>query len=291
VRWTVVLVLLAACAQSKPAEDAADLPNGEAAEIRDARAKHEKELTPWGRWEDDARWIARWCPREPPPGEARFEAFRNYGHWKRKSQGPRWATARPGTWLETTTRTGWWTYRQASDEWCWVPGVIDAHIAWRTGLMYVGWAPVPPSGRLEDIPDRAWTYTMLGLLDDAWLTTLGGEARTDAMVATAVRTAKPNLGKPPSAEEVAAARNDLLTRAKESGTSSGNDLPPAQTLWALTVGKSAPKTATAPTSSGVPIGGPMQGMPGMDGMGALQNLLGDAGGLPPGMMPMMPPMH
>lgn len=280
-RWPI-LVVLVACAQSKPAESASDLPRGVDAEITDARAKHEKELASWGRWEDDAHYVTRWCPREPPPGEARFEAFRNYGHWERKGEDARWVVARPGTWLETTTRSGWWTYRQASDEWCWVPGVIDAHIAWRTGLGYVGWAPVPPTGLLEDIPDLAWTYTMLGLLYDPWLTTLSGEARTDAMIST-----RPSLGKAPSAEAVASARNDLLQRAKAAGASSDNDLPPAQTLWAITIGK-MPKTA--PIASGVPIGAPLQGMPGMDGMGALQNLVGD-GGLPSGMMPMMPPMH
>jgi len=279
-RWPGLLLFLA-CAPSKPAESADDLPAG--AEIKEARAKHERELAPWGRWDDDSRWVTRWCPREPPPGEARFEAFRNYGHWTRVGDAARWVTSRPGTWLETTTKSGWWIYRGSSDEWCWVPGVIDAHIAWRKGLLYIGWAPVPPSGKLEDIPDRAWTYTMLGVLYDTWLTTLGGEARTDAMVAT-----KSALGNAPSAEEVAAARTTLVSRAKEAGATGGSDLPPAQTLWAMIVGKpsSQPTAATTPTTSGVPIGAPMQGMP---DMGALQKLLGD-GGMPPGLMPMMPPI-
>src|SRR5437763_1052436 len=66
-RRAIFAILLAACGQSKGADNPADLPTGAAAEIRDARAKHEGELAAWGRWEDDPRWIARWCPREPPP--------------------------------------------------------------------------------------------------------------------------------------------------------------------------------------------------------------------------------
>lgn len=162
--------------------------------------------------------------------------------------------------------------------------MLDAHIAWRTGLAYVGWAPVPPSGKLEEIPDRSWTYTVLGVLYDTWLTTLTGEARTDAMVAT-----KPTTGQSaPSTHEVATAREDLVRRAKDAGMGSGNDLPPAQSLWALLVGKPAPKPSTE-AAQGVPIGPPMKGIPGMEGMGALKGLLGADGGLPPGLMPMLPP--
>lgn len=271
----LLVVLLFSCAKSEPAA----APSADMA----ARAAFEQQLEPYGRWEEDARWGRRWCPRDPPPGEAAFVAFRNYGHWE---SGPRWVTSRPGTWLETTTTRGAWIYRQASDEWCWIPGNDPPAFAWKKGLGFVGWAPLPPSKKVEDVPDRAFTYTMLGLLYDPWLTTLTGEARTDAMTAT-------RLSPAPSNEEVASARAELLARA---GLHEGNELPPAQALWALSSG--APQKTPEPVEErGTPIGAPMQNMPNLGDLGQLQGLLsgmdpamlqgvlGADGGLPFGRLP------
>jgi hypothetical protein len=179
-----------------------------------------------------------------------------------------------------------------------VPGVARtaSRIAWRTGMGYVGWAPLPPTGRVEEVADAAWTYTLLGLLYEPWLTTLTGEARGDATFATTPRSGEPAMSdRPPTDAEVRVAREPLVAQARAAALTEGNELPPAQALWALVTKASPSKPKPADTAvSQMPPGMPqmpfpMPGVPGlgMDGLqgidpAMLQKLLGD-GGLPPGM--------
>ena len=301
-RAIVVTAVALGCGHARAPSAATELPDEVARDVEEG-ARASAALEAWARFEPDPRWGQRWCPRETPSGEARPEPYRNYGHWS-GAGGTRWASARPGTWLDATTRAGWWTYRQASDEWCWVPGLAkhEGRVAWRTGMGYVGWAPLPPSGRVEDVPDAAWTYTLLGLLHEPWLTTLTGDARGDATFATRPRSGEPASRGAPTEEEVRAAREPLAAQSRAAGMSEGNDLPPAQALWALVTkakpGKPDEQTARAPKGAPqMPFPMPMPG--GVPGLGSdglqgfdpqmLQQLLGD-GGLPPGLLPMLPGM-
>lgn len=302
VRRVVSLVALAACGHAGAPAARSGLPDDVARDVEQGKSANAA-LVAYGRFDDDPRYGARWCPREPPAGEARVEPLRNYGSWVSSNTGAVWASARPGTWLDATTRAGWWIYRQASDEWCWVPGVAKhrGHVAWRTGMGYVGWAPLPPSGRVEEVPDAAWTYTLLGMLYEPWLTTLSGDARGDATFATRPRTGEPAmLDRSPTEEEVRAARAPLVAQARAAGLTEGADLPPAQSLWAVVTKASPSKPASKPSDAtaqmppGMPqMPFPLPGVPGlgMDGLegidpAMIQKLLGD-GGLPPG-FPGMP---
>jgi hypothetical protein len=62
-RWPLLLAVALfpeqGCAGSKP-NDPSGLPSGVESDIKDARAKHEAALAPFGRWEDDATWVTRW---------------------------------------------------------------------------------------------------------------------------------------------------------------------------------------------------------------------------------------
>lgn len=288
-----------ACGRGSATLAKAALPEDVAREIAEG-AKANEPLESFGRFEKDPRYGTRWCPREPPAGEARAEPYRNYGHFVPQGEGARWVSARPGTWLDTTARAGWWMYGQARDEWCWVPGLerAAARIAWRTGMGYVGWAPLGPEGRVEEVPGAAWTYTLLGLLYEPWLTTLVGDARGDAMFATAPRSGEPAMSdRAPALDEVRAAREPLLLQARAAGLTEGHELPPAQAIWALVTKASFPGPAPKPSetaASQAPPGMPklpfsLPGVPGlgMDGLqgidpAMLEKLLGD-GGLPPGL--------
>lgn len=289
--------VLFACARSPAPPTRTALSEDLTREVEDG-AKAQASLESFGRFETDARYGTHWCPREPPAGEARPEPYRNYGHFAPQDDGARWVSARPATWLETTTLAGWWVYRQASDEWCWVPGLAKAaaRLAWRSGMGYVGWAPLPPDGRVEQVPGAAWTYTLLGLLYEPWLTTLAGDARGDAMFATAPRSGMPAMSlRAPTQDEVRAAREPLVLQARAAAIAEGNELPPAQALWALVTKASAsgakPGETTAsqapPATPKLPFsipGVPGLGMDGLQGIdpAMLDKLLGD-GGLPPGL--------
>jgi hypothetical protein len=74
---------------------------------------------------------------------------------------------------------------EATDEWCWVPGVVqhDAPVVWRGGNGYVGWAPKPPSG--EHLPSRAWTYIHMRELHTAPIEPLDGDDEAAARAQTA----------------------------------------------------------------------------------------------------------
>ena len=79
------------------------------------------------------------------------------------------------SWEALTHHHGWWVKQPppAATPWGWIPGTEEtpAHVAWRAGDGYVGWAPLPPVDVEQDVPeddDLDWSFELVGsLLDDA----------------------------------------------------------------------------------------------------------------------------
>src|SRR5262249_24365061 len=113
-----------------------------------------------GEWRADSSRAVKWCP------DGGFVPFRTDGHWARDGKHLRWVS-NANDWRDVTTHSGHWTLAEATDEWCWVPGVIkhEAPVVWRAGNGWVGWATKPTTR--EHLPARAWTYTRMRALHES----------------------------------------------------------------------------------------------------------------------------
>ena len=138
---------------------------------------YEDTLGRYGEWRRDEQRIVKWCP------EGGFIPFRTDGKWVRDGKKVRWMST-SNDWRNTTTRSGRWVLVESTDEWCWVPGVVqhDTPVIWRGGNGYIGWAPKPPHG--EHLPARAWTYIRLRALHAAPIEPLDGEDEEAARAQT-----------------------------------------------------------------------------------------------------------
>jgi hypothetical protein len=317
VKRSALLVFLAACggppAPATPRASAALAPELRA-DVDAGVAKYRAALEKFGRWEEDATWGVRFCPYDVAGETGRFEPYRTHGHWQAGGKGARWVADRPGSWRDVTTHAGWWVLRQATDEWCWIPGAEthDGRVGWRAGRGFVGWAPLSPLGAAGDMPpDRAWSYTFLGLVYEKWLSSLTGEAWDTARASTLPKPGAPPMYlMAPRAEAVKRARDALEAHVMAQGAPLGDDgeLPAAMALWALVSerpmagafavdtsaaarkkaagGDDRPKIESKPPT---PFDWPMPfELPGMDGMpGGMPGLDGLPGGmlLPPGLVP------
>lgn len=116
-----------------------------AAEFREA-------LSPYGRWQNHARWGEVWIV-DPAPAD-----WRPYTHG-------RWVYTDEWGWYwdvgPEEAQWGWVTYhygRWVHDPdlgWLWIPGEqwAPAWVDWRYGEDYVGWAPLPPDELLVEYRD------------------------------------------------------------------------------------------------------------------------------------------
>ena len=124
---------------------AAVAPNGEAAEVDEARravgSLHDL-LAPYGAWNLTARYGWTWGPDARWAG-ADFFPYVSGGRWLHTDRGWFFHSDLPWGWI--TFHYGRWL-RDAYRGWVWVPGSVwaPAWVAWRAGGDMVGWAPLPP---------------------------------------------------------------------------------------------------------------------------------------------------
>ncbi len=136
-------------------------PEPARAEHPDAAMFHE-ELAQHGTWREDRKFGPVWHPR----GVKR--------NWRPYTDG-RWVPAKQGYIFETQEPWGWATYHYGNwmphqqHGWVWVPGRTwyPHTCAWRESNDYVGWAPIPPPGYLDD---GGMGGSMLNMLEPSmWL--------------------------------------------------------------------------------------------------------------------------
>ena len=217
-----------------------------AQDVATGYALHKDALAPYGEWAPDPRFIVRWCPSESASRRVDgvfFVPFRTHGHWLGRAQGgARWQTDEPRSWLDATTHAGWWTYRAATDDWCWVPGAAesDGHVAWRAGGGIVGWAPLGPTDVSAGTapPERAWTFTLLGAIYEHRTSPLLGDAIEVALAMTMPPDGTAFFLEAPPVDTVSAARRELVLHLASIGRMQDGvsdpmtaDLPPATLAW------------------------------------------------------------
>src|SRR6266571_5246996 len=101
-------------------------------------------LSPHGQWVVVGSYGRCWRPTRVEVG------WRPYaeGHWRRTDAGWYWASDEPWGWA--TYHYGRWDW-SVEFGWFWVPHTqwAPAWVSWRQGAGYVGWAPLPPSARID----------------------------------------------------------------------------------------------------------------------------------------------
>jgi hypothetical protein len=120
-------------------------------------------LSPYGFWVSYSPYGYVWIPRDVDYG------WRPYtrGHWIWTDYGWTWVSVERWGWLVHHYGRWGWNRRLG---WFWVPGTIwgPSWVAWRSGGMYIGWAPLPPGDdfapgfgfrrRNFDIPGHYWNF-------------------------------------------------------------------------------------------------------------------------------------
>jgi hypothetical protein len=130
------------------------------------KAEFHTALAPHGRWQQHARWGEVWTPANRP------RDWRPYtvGRWVYTDDwGWYWISDDvEASWGSVAYHYGRWIF---DDElgWCWIAGNewSPAWVQWRrarTGLDYVGWAPLPPDEVYADYVDapRYWVFVRGG---------------------------------------------------------------------------------------------------------------------------------
>jgi hypothetical protein len=131
-------------------------------------------LTPYGDWQQHARWGWVWCPRDVAVGWRPYTV----GHWV--------YTDDYGWLWESDEDWGWACYHYGRWDWdndlgwFWVPGSYwgPAWVAWRTSPGFIGWCPLPPAVLwqpgvglafngvdLDGIPARRWIFVEVAFFD------------------------------------------------------------------------------------------------------------------------------
>jgi hypothetical protein len=108
-----------------------------------ATAEFEAPLTAHGAWVEVGSYGRCWRPAHVVAGWRPYCA----GEWVWTDCGWYWQSDEPWAWA--CYHYGCWAYEPAYG-WVWVPGVewAPAWVSWRVGGGFIGWAPVPPSGRI-----------------------------------------------------------------------------------------------------------------------------------------------
>ena len=101
-------------------------------------------LNPYGEWVVVADYGRCWKPARVQVG---WSPYSN-GHWERTDAGWYWASDEPWGWA--TYHYGRWDWT-VQFGWVWVPQTqwAPAWVSWRQGAGYIGWAPLPPSARIN----------------------------------------------------------------------------------------------------------------------------------------------
>jgi hypothetical protein len=115
-------------------------------------------LVPYGAWVVSGRYGRVWAPSTAVVG-AGWRPY-TYGHWVLTEYGWTWVDAHP--WAYSVHHYGRWAWDPAYG-WVWLPDTVwgPGWVAWRTGGVHVGWAPLPPGvvvGTEVYISDGAWVF-------------------------------------------------------------------------------------------------------------------------------------
>lgn len=125
------------------------------------------ELSPYGNWietpNDGYAWV--------PDVEEGFRPYYTNGNWVATDQGNTWVSGYPWGWAPF--HYGNWGYTDPYG-WAWKPGYdwAPAHVSWRQGNGFYGWAPLLANlalGKLlndDDRPDDWWVFVPQARLYD-----------------------------------------------------------------------------------------------------------------------------
>jgi hypothetical protein len=110
----------------------------------DAYKAFEAVLAPHGKWANTVRLGRVWFPSTTETGSS-FVPYSTQGRWVLTEYG--WTWISDWSWGWAPFHYGRWAVLPGRG-WCWVPGTLwgPAWVAWRTGLNYIAWAPLPPEG-------------------------------------------------------------------------------------------------------------------------------------------------
>jgi Family of unknown function (DUF6600) len=121
------------------------------------RGDFETPLAAQGTWVEVGSYGRCWRPAHVAVG------WRPYGRgeWVWTDCGWYWQSDEPWGWA--CYHYGWWAY-QPGVGWVWVPGVewAPAWVSWRVGGGYIGWAPLPPQGRIFATHPRPEAFVFVG---------------------------------------------------------------------------------------------------------------------------------
>lgn len=121
------------------------------------------DLAPYGTWVDFPRYGFVWVPRHMPYGWRPY----TYGRWVWSDYGWTWISSFDWGWIPF--HYGRWGFDPGLG-WFWVPDTVwgPAWVAWRTGDIHLGWAPLPPNAEFIprvgirssdfDIPPYYWVF-------------------------------------------------------------------------------------------------------------------------------------
>ena len=105
-------------------------------------------LTPHGDWVVVGSYGRCWRPTHVAAG---WRPYCN-GNWQQTDDGWYWVSDEPWGWA--TYHYGRWDF-DAETGWFWVPQTVwaPAWVSWHEGGGYIGWAPLSPSGRVDERVD------------------------------------------------------------------------------------------------------------------------------------------
>ncbi|WP_192820257.1 DUF6600 domain-containing protein [Rufibacter sp. LB8] len=110
------------------------------------------QLSPHGRWIQDAEYGYVWSPRV----ERDFQPYASRGHWVMTEYGNTWVSDYDWGWAPF--HYGRWVYDDY-DGWLWIPGNEwgPAWVDWRHSNGYYGWAPMGPRVTYI-VPVNRWVF-------------------------------------------------------------------------------------------------------------------------------------
>jgi hypothetical protein len=122
------------------------------------------DLAPYGSWAYSGRYGRVWVPNTLVVG-ASWRPY-TYGHWVLTEWGWTWTDDQP--WAYPVHHYGRWAWDPAYG-WVWVPDTVwgPAWVVWRTGPLYVGWAPLGPGlawGSDMYLSDGSWIFVETGYM-------------------------------------------------------------------------------------------------------------------------------
>jgi len=169
--WVLIVILLAlaaGCIIYVPTDEGGRMPPTRSEDTyyrggeRDISVFYE-DLAPYGTWVDFPRYGFVWVPRHMPYG---WRPYTN-GRWIWSDYGWTWISSFEWGWIPF--HYGRWGFDHSLG-WYWVPDTVwgPAWVAWRTGDLHLGWAPLPPEAEFIagvgirssgfDIPPYYWIF-------------------------------------------------------------------------------------------------------------------------------------